>query len=263
MLSFASQTCYMKKILSIIILFFATQITYAQADSVNFFPSKGYWGVGLNVNGLINNTSLGAYQDNFGNDLIFGRYFFKEKSVLRMGLGVDFKQYSQTVTDSLGAALRNFDSSYSRPAFYAEFGIEHHLFTAKRLDPYFGASLGLGVIGQSRTKTKLTLEDTTGVSELSTDLKTSGGFRIGVNALVGFNYFVARNFAIGAEYTLGYAYQQDGGDFDKVVISTPVTGQSSSRRELGSDLRRQNSILVSGQLDIRLSYYFPTRNKGS
>lgn len=252
----------MKKYIILLFLFSSFQVL-SQRDSLNYFPSEGDFGVGLNVNGLIGNIGLGAVQDNFGNDLIFARYFLSDKNALRFGFGADLDQYKRTVTDSLGAALRNFDSSYVQPSFHFNFGIEKHLFYGKRLDPYFGAGVVGSIIGRSREQTSLSLEDTTGVFEVTTDLKSSGGFVLGVNAVAGFNYFIAENFAFGAEYTLSYAYQQVGGDFDRVVITTPVTGQSSSRRELGSDLTRRNTINMSGQLDIRLSYYFPTRSRGS
>lgn len=235
----------------------------AQSDSSTYFPSKGFFGFGLNATGLINNARLTPYQDSYSNDLIFARYFFSDKSALRLGFGLELNQFQQSVTDSLGAAQRNFDTSYAQPSTYIEFGIERHLFTTKRLDPYFGAALNLGLEAQSRIKTSLSIEDTTGTATLTTDARSAGGFRIGVSGIVGFNYFVAKNFAIGAEYVLSYSYSQTGGDFDRVIVTTPVTGQSSSRREIGSDLIRQNTIDLNGTLAIRLSYYFPTRNRDS
>lgn len=229
----------------------------AQDENPSLFPQKGYAGIGMNVTGLINNMSLTPFSSNSGSDVIFARYFYKDNRALRFGLGPEIYQFNQLVTDSVGAAKRDRDSSFAMSVVNLDFGFEHHLFSTKRLDPYFGAELNVGFISRSRIKTALTLEDTTGTSELTTDTRMGGGFSVGMTALAGFNFFITKHLALGAEYALSYRYLQAGGDFERVIINTPVTGQSTSRREVGSNLQRSNNFLLNNRVELRLSYYFP------
>ncbi len=218
-------------------------------------------GVGLEVSGLIANTRFSPVQDPFDNSQVFARYVKSDALTLRFGLGFSGGSSKTLVTDSVGAALQNFDSTNSQFNGSILFGIEKHFETNNRLDPYIGAEVLLGRIGNTKIRSKLSLEDTTGIFRSQTDEDYLGGIQFGIGGLVGFNYFVAKQFAIGAEYSLSYQHTSVGGDFNIVTITTPVSGNSTTDRSTGSLVERQNTLGIKSNLNVRITYFFGTRKR--
>lgn len=241
---------------SLFLLIFLPFLTRAQDSSSVVIPGKGSMGLGMNVSGVLSNIGLSSERDEFGNNLIFARFYSKDQTAWRASVGFSGGQFQTLQTDSLGGALRQFDSSYAKVNAHLSVGIEQHVKTKGRLDPYFGGDLSLGILGNTRIKTSTSLQDTSGTSSIQIDEKYRGGLQFGLRGVAGFNYFIADNIALGAEYTLGYAFSTQGGDFDIITTTTPITGNPTIRRETGSQVFRSNQVVMSSNIGIRFAYFF-------
>lgn len=252
----------MKRIFAIILVFFfmISLNGFGQVDEKVYKPAEGDFGVVFNISGLISNIGLSPTQDPFGNDLILGRAYVKDNHVVRLGIGVKSFDNKISLIDSVGSAERTLDSTYKKFNFYISPGYEYHFKGLARLDPYIGANLNFGLLGKTNSIINESLKDTTGVNKTEISYQSEGGFMFGVSALVGFNYFVAQNLALGAEYGLGFYSSREGGDWERVTVITPVSGNNVSRREVGTQRSSITGFNMSGNLSINLSYYFG-RNK--
>src|SRR5690606_20853388 len=109
-------------------------------------------------------------------------------------------------------------------------------------------------------KTKIEVEErmvqSAGTDKTTTTITRDGGFSFGIIGLVGFNYFVAKNFAFGAEYSLSYNYLGLGGNYSEVTRVEPLSGSTSSTVVKGKDMTKTNTFDADGTARILLSYYF-------
>ena len=100
---------------------------FSQDSSSVLKPNKSSMGIGMNVSGIISNIGFSSEQDPFGNDLVFARYYSHELVAWRMSLGLSGGQFQSLQTDSLGAALREFDSSRTQLNAFIGIGVERHI----------------------------------------------------------------------------------------------------------------------------------------
>jgi len=100
-------------------------------------PSKGDYGVMLVLDGLIDQIDLSAQRNQYGNNLLFGRYYLEDKLVLRAGFGVGVSSRMRSTADSVGTSLVEVDSSRINYMINLSGGVEAHLGNSRRLDPYF------------------------------------------------------------------------------------------------------------------------------
>lgn len=221
-----------------------------------YIPLAGNAGVSMNITGLINNLGVSAAIDPIGADVLLGKYYMTDKWVFRTGLGINSINYKGNSTDSIGSTQINMDSTFSQTALYISPGAEFHFLDDKRLDPYIGGALSIGFISKPKYKTTTSIIDTTGEDKTEISYQSAGGFIFGSTAIVGFNYYVARNLALGAEYHLGVYYRREGGDWEKVTVNTPVSGSSTSARTFGAARSSATTVGLSQQLNITLSYFF-------
>ncbi|UTW60791.1 outer membrane beta-barrel protein [bacterium SCSIO 12741] len=247
----------MKKLLWLALLAFTVNIASAQKDSAKVFkPEEGQFGVFFNVSGLLNNINISPTKDPIGNDLILAKYRLKNNHFVRMGLGMRSYNNTSSMVDSLGSAKVTTDSTFKKFNFFISPAYEYHFQGLKRLDPYIGAGINLGLLGKTKIETEVLQSDTTGEDKRQTSYEKAGGFMFGFNALIGFNYFIAQRVALGVEYNIGFYNVRDGGDWERVTVNTPVSGNPTSVREVGSDRTVQRGFDHSNNLSFTLSYYF-------
>ncbi|MCB0481116.1 MAG: hypothetical protein KDC83_06765 [Flavobacteriales bacterium] len=237
-------------------IFFVFSSAYAQKEVDSFKPSQGSTGIVFNVSGIVSNINLSPSADPFGNNLLLGRHYLRDQHVIRVGLGITSSNDKVSLIDSVGSLQRTLDSTYKKFNFYLTPGYEFHFLEGKRLDPYIGGSLNFGLLGKTKYTTTEDLTDTTGTNNTEISYQKEGGFLFGANAIVGFNYFVVPNLAIGAEYALGFYSVRDGGDWEKVTVINPVSGNSTSKREVGTERTALSGFNTSNKVSITLSYYF-------
>lgn len=149
--------------------------------------------------------------------LIQARMFLPSESAIRLGLDIDFTSNTNYSDADGNAYVKTGSFGLSLIP-----GYEKHL-SADKFVPYIGAQLPIG-FGNSSTETKVVNVDAQKVK--------NGYFNIGLEAVLGFDYYVFRNFYAGVELSPGFAFRKN---FDsKTDGNTSQKGGSSVGFHLGS-----------------------------
>lgn len=219
------------------------------------------WGVTFNANGLINDISLNSIEGVNGNPAIQVRKFIKPNLAIRAGFGLNSFNYNSNVVDSVSNAKVTNDSTYKRTDFFIQPAVEYHFSGTKRLDPFVGAGITMGIVGSQDIQVDISSVDTTGTASLERTYDIPGGFTFGANLIIGFNYFISEQLALGAEYQWGFVSERVGGDFSVVTIEDPISGATQTSRQVGSNRTTDNGFRMSSTAGITLSYFFNRKKK--
>lgn len=225
------------------------------------FPSNGKaqakdFGVTMQINGLINAINLQPTTDLAANNTFSMRYFWREQTAFRLGLGIDGFRNNLSRVDSVGNAQVQFDSTSTAFNFYFNPGFERHFTQYTRFTPFIGAGLNFGFLGRNLQKSTQLTVDTTGTARREYDGQFPGGFLFGLYSTFGFNYFIAPKLALGVEYTFGFYNRRRGGDYSTVIIDTPISGQSTINRTVGSNFTNDIGFSFNNTAFVTLSYFF-------
>jgi hypothetical protein len=232
----------------------------AQSDTLK--PVEGDWGFSLNITGIINNIAIENNKDSLGQYNLFARHYLKNDLAIRLGFGVHylnqntFNEDSVTIALTGSRAFQEKDSSVSRFDFKVAVGIEKHLGTTKRLDPYVGADLSIIRIGATKTNANIDLIDVTGTAKEKTIIRQDGGMGFGLLGVAGFNYFISKNLSLGAEFGYGLVYSKAGGDYSASNVITPVSGEQTTSFSSGKAGASQTTIGATPTGGIMLSFFF-------
>jgi hypothetical protein len=248
--------------IAITLIFVLLSIFTIHAQSDTLKPVKGDWGFSLNVTGIINNIAIENNKDSLGQYNLFARHYLKNDLALRIGFGVNylnqktFNEDSVTIASTGSRAFQVKDSSVSRFDFNVSVGIEKHLGTTKRLDPYVGGELSIISIGATKTNANTDLIDVTGTAKEKTIIRQDGGIGVGLGGVAGFNYFISKNLSLGAEFGYGIVYTKAGGDFSASNVITPVSGEQISSFSNGKAGASQTRIGGTPTGGVMLSFFF-------
>ena len=229
-------------------------------DTTSYKPVQGDHGFAVNINGLLQNINLSPYSNQMGQPTIFYRYYIKDDLALRAGVGLQSNWYSMQRTDSVGASQVRRDTSFSQPNLSLSLGIEKHLGNSPRFDPYVGVEAALSAIGKQRISSFTIVNDTTGEDITEMEYIEDGGAQISLRGLAGFNFFVYPKLSIGAEYGFMCYFATQGGDWRRTTITTPISGVTTSTRQLGSNRTQQLGYEVDNTVTLTLSYFFSRKD---
>lgn len=216
----------------------------------------GNWGFTFNLSGLINNLTLESNTDMLGHEIIFVRKYLRDDIALRVGFGLNSMRETTNLKDSLNLADIEFDSVFSRTDVLVSAGVEKHLANLRRLDPYIGAEFILQFIGKEKYTWNETRTEPIGTTEIEGEYKLDGGTGIGAFALLGFNYFLAKNISVGAEYRFGYNYIKMGGAFSESLRTIPPSGSANTSYSQGTKERKSSGFEVNSSGNIIFSIFF-------
>lgn len=229
----------------------------ANQTSADFFPKKGDFGASIIVDGLIDNIDLASFSNNYGQNVLFAKYYVEDDLAVRMGVGFSLNSFKRETADSVGLSLREVDSTASRFLFNVSAGIEKHLKPSnKRLDPFVFAQIDLTFIGKTNTETDERFRSSAGVSSTKKTIKTDGGIAFGLLAGGGMNYFLAQRFSVGTELSLGFNVVSEGGTTSTNEVFTPINGNPTSDFTTEEDRVTTTSLAVSPNALINISYFF-------
>lgn len=231
---------------------------FAQEEEPRLKPVEKNWGLTFSLTGFINDIQLEGNRDQTGQPILFVRRYLKDDLALRAGFGLNTVKNTTTKKDSLRqlGAFVEFDSVFSRNDLSFSVGIEKHLGTMRRLDPYIGGEFMLQIIGKETMTWDQTIRDASGKTTVEGERKTDGGTGIGVFGIAGFNYFIADHISLGAEYRFGYSFLKTGGNFSESIISTPSSGSPTNTFNKGTDEYRDAGFEVNSTANIILSIFF-------
>jgi hypothetical protein len=250
------------RLLLLISLFFAINQASAQeveaqeSEFQTLFPRSGDFGLSLQLSGLIDKISLGTFDNNYGNNIIFGKYYISDKKVLRLGFGLDILAQKRERVDSVGQTLVESDSSASQYFINISFGYEQHLSASRRLDPYLFGQIDLTFIGKHNINKEERTTSGAGTASIKDEIKEDGGLAFGLSAGGGFNYFLAERFSIGVELALQIQYIKEGGTISETRTVNPINGNPVVVINSRENLLKTTDIGVRPQAIIQLSYFF-------
>lgn len=188
-----------------------------QAKAQDEFSPSGNFTIDLNFNpAAIFDANAGSM---FSMPYIKGRYFISSKTVLRLGFLAEF--------DSETEYLDVDGNDYTRTAsnyFVLSPGIERQ-FGSKRFFFYFGGEIPFSTY-TTRQKTE--------INGTTVEVKNPDGgyFSLGVNLILGCDFYIFPNLYIGAEFAPGYGLYKY---YDESVDGTVTTkGGSGTSIELSS-----------------------------
>lgn len=245
----------------ILIFLFLSCILSAQ-ESIDTLKSRdGDWGVVLNLTGFINNISLGTQKDVNNNNKILVKHHLTNDKVIRLGLGLTSIRNNNFKADSISLpsgnrAWREVDSIETRFDFSLAVGYEMHFKGTKRLDPYLGAELIIGRIGNTKINASTTIIDKLGTQKIQRIIQQDGGFAFGLNVVSGFNFFLVERLSIGAEVNLGYLFSSLGGDQSESLVDTPVSGTQTTSFINSKNGISKRGFDVNSSAGLLLSYFF-------
>lgn len=126
-------------------------------------------------------------------------------------------------------------------------GIETHFAGTKRLSPYYG---GEAVIGFKSSKNSVETFDADGTTVITNKVRNpdnNGYFRLGLNAILGADFYVARHLYLGTEVGFGLLWTIESDE-----VSVPNEGDTSVLTEGGTTFNLGPNAV--GQ--IRLGFLF-------
>ncbi|MFA6924213.1 MAG: hypothetical protein WC223_08140 [Bacteroidales bacterium] len=212
----------MKKFNLFLICFLSAVVIYAQK------PTQGYKGFTAGINGLIQNITVNGNASTTGT-LLF-KYYLADDLALRGGInfgklsglydkdGVTFVEYGKTVGDTAqkfgGDGIHQETKTCKGSQLNFEIGAQKSFGDNEKLEPYMGGALFFGkTFGAKIESTKEAMMSTTppfyspdtilkGDVEKYT-LIPATTFVFGVKLVAGFNYFIAKDLCLGAEFAWG------------------------------------------------------------
>ena len=225
-------------------------------DSSPFKPDMGSWGATVNVSGAIASIGGTPRTDQRGRSLALVRYVINDNFTFRLGVAPHLFSTRVLSTDSVGKDLVERDSSARQASVSFRPGVEYHFAGTKRLDPDVALDAEFGVVGQYSSGSVTNVTDTTGTAKFTRTITEAGGFGVGAQLGIGFNYFLAKQLAIGMEYGMGIQHLVTGGDRQEVLQGDPVSGSPFTIREISSERTYQTNFLVDPMVQFTLSYFF-------
>ncbi|MBZ0205805.1 MAG: hypothetical protein K8H89_05735 [Flavobacteriales bacterium] len=131
------------------------------------------------------------------------RKFNSATKAMRMGVFLGFDNKTTITQDenseTKALELKKKESSIT---ITVQPGIEKHMAGTERLSPYFGGYLDLSYTTKNK-KDETDLVLTNGNHELGYDQTKSGSLGIGLNAVAGFDYYLAKSIYLGTELGFG------------------------------------------------------------
>ena len=221
-----------------------------------FMPTKGDIGTTILLTGLIDDIQFTTPEVELGQNILFVRYYLEDDLTLRLGFGFDLNSFNRETADSLGLSLLRTDSSTSQFTLNISGGIEKHLKSSNRLDPYVFAQLNLTFVGKENSDIIATQEFSSGTDRATRTIKRDGGIGIGLAVGGGMNYFLAPRFSLGAEIGLALQYSDIGGVVTDNTIITLSNGTTSSDFNRSEDSVRETTVGVQTNALINVSYFF-------
>jgi opacity protein-like surface antigen len=175
------------------------------------------------------------------------RSFSSETSAFRLGLFLGYGSTS-TVTqdedsDNDAVELKDKKSTFN---ISLQPGIEKHFAGTDRLSPYIGGVLSIGY-GMTNEREEVQVPD----EEVGATITKGGSLDLGLNAIAGFDFYVAEKLYLGTEIGFGLAMHSD---LKKKVTHDNIEDAEDSESKVNNKSTFNLGPNVVGQL--RLGWVF-------
>jgi len=172
-----------------------------------------------------------------------GRFFISNELAVRTGVNIYYKTQKDEPNDGKD------ESKQSTLLFGIYPGIERHFRNMKRLSPYIGGELG---IAYKTSKDTYTSNSETGQFETVykgawSDGSERGYFSLGLNLLIGTDYYISKNLFVGIEMGFGLQTITDSKvNVERTGYPDDTYSEKSNTMEIG----------INYNSAIRLGYAF-------
>jgi hypothetical protein len=189
------------------------------------------------------------------------RRFLSENTAIRLGVGISYSaSKGDSVFNSNVTANTTVSSRYKKTqlGWNLKPGFEKHFKGTNRLSPYWGAELDIaGQSSKEVTPTGLDAQD--GLFIITDKNKNKGGFfRIGANAVAGFDCYFTKHLYLGTE--LGFGFQMVKYKDYKKTTSYPASVTTFPSPDPGNPAPvgqgRETNIGPNFNSSIRLGFIF-------
>lgn len=201
--------------------------------------AKGNWSTEATFFAQTGSNSL-----RFGISDIKLRKFIDNNTVFRTRIIANRNQENTVIAQTMG----NMERSITESGFAIAPGFEKHIQGTKRLSPYWGAEILLGVNDYEYNLTN-SKDGQTFTDKANFKSATQGAYVGGINLIFGADYYVAKSIFIGAELGYGYKIQSFG---ENVVSSFDGTKTDSRTVPMGSE----KGLALFANPGIRLGIIF-------
>lgn len=168
---------------------------------------------------------VGAFTNSIKQPYMRGRWFMSDAMAIRGGLQLGMNgsttydgQENKTEVSSTNIAIRP--------------GVEWHFAGNSRFSPYWGVEAAIGIMGASEKQT-----DKDGKNIVTIDGATNagarGGMMLGVNGVLGADYYITDMIYLGVEGTWGYSMMTNSDVKTKNGDAAEVTTKGGGNSGLG------------------------------
>lgn len=131
------------------------------------------------------------------------RHFSSADKAMRLGVFLGFDNKTTILQDEDSKAkMLELKKKESTMTISVQPGIEKHIAGTDRLSPYFGGYVDLNFSTKNK-KEETQLDYTNGSNAVGYTQTKGGSLGIGVNAVAGFDYYIAKSLYLGTELGFG------------------------------------------------------------
>jgi len=142
------------------------------------------------------------------------RKFVTDKRAIRIAINTSYMQYNNNKNSAYGSTI---DINSHKKSFLTaiNFGVEKHLSGSRRISPYWGWEVGVGLkLSKESTKDGARtrsikgawIESEPNYPNYRTTFGQRGFWSVGGNFILGFDFFMSQNFYFGYEMSFGIDY---------------------------------------------------------
>jgi len=182
------------------------------------------------------------------NEMLRFRYFLHNGWALRLGFNVGVSDKKDNIYGIGPDEGRSGSLKVSHTSVLVNAGIEKHFEGTRRLSPYVGADI---MIGGSSTMEKAENADAgMFLPDYTRTTKGPGSLALGLRAVVGADFYIAKHVYLGAEAGFGFLYNKQGES--KTTISSHGLEISHTMKSPGNEFNL-NPEMVTG---VRIGFVF-------
>ncbi len=229
---------------------FPLQAQLTPADSLaQLKPSVGGIGFGIKAEGL---KGL-IWENSFDSLVLQFRKVMKPALVFRLDASLAFNSSKFTEKDNhTNGGYSYTEESTKQYSIGLVPGVEKHFGGTHRLDPYVGVALPFAILGKlQETEIEDDVYEDGGFDKQTIEQTVPGGFGIGLDGMVGLNYYFADRLALGIEYSIGFSMLNIQG---KATYKRIEKSKSSSNGTVETDITE-----FDDEIGLRNSFF---GNKG-
>jgi hypothetical protein len=242
----------MKKLFIVLSLIATTFAANAQDD---FRPTAGKKGFTFGLQNVFQNgsSSITSTAPSKTGSLLF-KYYIADDLAVRAG--INYSHNGTKTTDTLQAGNPTVVTKNSSSTAGIQLGIQKS-FGEGRLEPYVGADVYFSKTS-GKYDQKTTNKNGTSSEVQSKNASNNGGVyngpstNIGLIPVVGFNYYIAKGFAIGAEF--GWGIIHNGQSKNATVVTTNSPGTSTTAYYNNQSVSNSWGTKGSGQLQVTVLF---------